>query len=444
MNNENKINSFHNFEAEQSVLGIILSYPDEVLENIDLSYSDFFETRHRHLFKAVEGIRERNIDLDLITINDWLSEKKTMELAGGLEYISQLASAVYSSANFETHAAILKRLSRKRNSQKALQKMLVNLETTETDEEMDDLISKGYQYLNDSRNSHKNSYVHIRNVMVDVMDQAGIFRDSDMLGPSTGFPSLDRMTLGIKSREVTILGGRPGCGKTACMLNLVMNTSSNGALVPVYSLEMANMALGQRILSSETRINSKKIKLGANSLTTEDFNKMATSIGGISENNDVLLSEKTTVSIKQIKSDLITLRKENPDREIICFIDYLQLIKGSKEFQGNRTQEVGDISRILKELALTLDLHIVALAQLSRNVEQRQDKRPMLSDIRESGEIEQNADNVWFLYREDYYDSETENKGIVECIIAKQREGEVGTVHLKFEKEFGRFINIGN
>lgn len=429
---------------EQSVLGIILSYPSEVLENIDLLHSDFFEKRHRYIYKAVEGIVTSDVELDLITIHDWLTERKMLHLAGGLDYISHLASFSPSAAPFDTHKSILKRLSRKRSSQRTLKRMLESLETTETDDDLDELISKGYQVLNDSRNNNKNTFVDIGTVMVDVMNQASVVRESDMLGPSTGFPSLDRMTLGIKPKEVTILGGRPGCGKTACMLNLVVNVSSSGALAPVFSLEMANLALGQRILSSETRINSKKIKLGANSLTNEDFNKMATSIGGLSQNNDILLSEKTTISINEIKADLINLRKENPDREIVCFIDYLQLVKGNKIFQGNRTQEVGDISRVLKELANNLNLSIVALSQLSRNVEQRQDKRPMLSDIRESGEIEQNADNVWFLYREDYYDPETENKGIVECIIAKQREGEVGTVNLKFEKEFGRFINIGN
>jgi replicative DNA helicase len=204
---------------------------------------------------------------------------------------------------------------------------------------------------------------------------------------------------------------------------------------------MANLSLGQRILSSESQINSRKIKLGANSLTDQDYKRMIHEIGLLS-NADILLSEKTTISINEIKNDLTKLRRENPDREIVCFIDYLQLVKGNKIHQGNRTQEVGDISRVLKELSLSLDLSIVALAQLSRQVEQRQDKRPMLSDIRESGEIEQNADNIWFLYRDDYYDSQSENKGIVECIIAKQREGEVGTVNLAFVKEYGRFLNL--
>lgn len=428
-------------QAEQSVVGIILSYPGEVLENNDLIPSEFFESRHRTIVESVVALQTLGAEIDLITVTDWLDDNKKMGLAGGWDYISKLTSSVFSPDNFESHMNIVRKQARKRDTKRALLKMITKLDTIEDENDLDVLIEKGTGYLNGNTGNKKSEFTPIGQVLLDVMENANIKRDTEMLGASTGFAELDRMTLGVKKNELTIVGGRPGCGKTAFALNLVKNNAAAGALVPVYSLEMNNLSLGQRVLSSESQINSKKIKLGANYLSDENFARMIHEVGILSE-YDILLSDKTSISIGEIKKDLIQLRRENPDREIICYIDYLQLIQGDKKDAGNRVQEISTISRVLKSLALTLEMSIVALSQLSRKVEERQDKRPMLSDLRESGAIEQDADNIWMLYRDDYYDSQSEMKGIVECILGKQREGEVGTVNLAFVKEYGRFVNL--
>lgn len=441
MNNISAINDYHNMNAEQSAIGIILSYPGGVLENIDLIPSEFFESRHKHIAEAINAVKTLGMEIDLITVTDWLEENKKLDLAGGWDYISKLTSSVFSPTGFESHMDIVKKQSRKRDTKKALLRMITKLDTIEDESDLDVLIEKGTEYLNGNTGNKKSEFTPLGQVLLDVMENSYIKRDTEMLGASTGYPELDRMTLGIKKNELTIVGGRPGCGKTAFALNLVRNNAASGALVPVYSLEMNNLSLGQRVLSSESQINSKKIKLGANSLSDENFARMIHEVGILSE-YDILLSDKTSISIGEIKKDLTQLRRDNPDREIVCYIDYLQLIKGDKRHEGNRVQEISHISRVLKDLVLSLELSIVALSQLSRKVEERQDKRPMLSDLRESGAIEQDADNIWMLYRDDYYDSQSERKGIVECIIGKQREGEVGTVDLAFVKEYGRFVSI--
>jgi replicative DNA helicase len=434
------IEVFYNLEAERSVLGAILLEPVEVLEQIDLNHSDFYEEQNRYIVKAIQALMTANQPVDLVTLTTWLAENKLIEKVGGVSYLSDLVSSVPTIQNVKFYEGIVKKNAKKRKLQKTLKRMQDKLFEIEDEDEIDHLISSGINVLTNTGNSKNSGFTHIKDVMVNVLSNAEVER-GEIVGIPSGFAELDRMISGFKPGELVIVGARPSMGKTAFALNLTTRAAGYGALVPFYSLEMGNMALGQRMLSSESQVNSRNIKIGTTALTAENWGRLFHEAGLLS-NADILLNDKSGVTVHTIRKDLTKLRKENPQREILCFIDYLQLIQGDPKHKGNRTQEISEISRSLKTTALDLNLTIVALSQLSRGVEQRQDKRPIMSDIRESGSIEQDADVIAFLYRDDYYDKESENKNIVECIVAKQRDGAIGTVSLAFIKEYGRFVNL--
>ncbi|NRD81154.1 replicative DNA helicase [Bacillus sp. BRMEA1] len=434
------IESFYNIEAERSVLGAILLEPDEVLEKIELNHLDFFEEKNRYIVKAIQALMAANHPVDLVTLTTWLAENKLIENIGGVSYLSDLSGLVPTTKNVEFYQGIIKKNAKKRKIQKTLQRMQDKLYEVEDEDEIDNLVSSGINVLTDAGTSKETGFTHIKDVMMDVLDNAEIER-GEVVGIPTGFSELDRMLSGWKPGELIIVGARPSMGKTQFALNLTTKAARYGALVPFYSLEMVNRSLGQRILASEAQVNSRNIKIGTTALTAENWSRLFHEAGLLGD-SDILLNDKSGVTVHTIRKDLTKLRKQNPDRKILCFIDYLQLIQGDPKHKGNRTQEISEISRSLKTIALDLNLTIVSLSQLSRGVEQRQNKRPVMSDIRESGSIEQDADVIAFLYRDDYYDKESENKNIVECIIAKQRDGATGTVQLVFIKEYGRFVNI--
>lgn len=434
------IEAFYNLEAERSVLGAILLEPVEVLDQIDLNHADFFEDQHRYIVKAIQALTAANHPIDLVTVTTWLAENKLIDKVGGVSYLSELAGSVPTTQNVKFYESIVKKNAKKRKIQKTLQRMLDKIFEIEDEEEIDNLVSSGINVLTDAGPSKDSGFTHIRDVMMDVLDNAEVER-GEVVGIPTGFSELDRMLSGWKPGELIIVGARPSMGKTAFALNLTTRAASYGAIVPFYSLEMVNRALGQRILASESQVNSRNIKIGTTALSADNWSRLFHEAGLLS-GSDILLNDKSGVTVHTIRKDLTKLRKENPERKILCFIDYLQLINGDQKHKGNRTQEISEISRSLKTTALDLNLTIVALSQLSRGVEQRQNKRPVMSDIRESGSIEQDADVIAFLYREDYYDKESESRNIVECIIAKQRDGAVGTVQLAFVREYGRFIAL--
>lgn len=437
---EGMIETFYNLEAERNVLGAILANPEEVLEKLDLKHTDFFEEQHRYIVKAIQALTTANEVVDLVSITTWLAENKLIERVGGVSYLSDLARSIPSVQSVKFNEKIVKKNAKKRVIQKTLQRMQEKLYEVEDEDEIDQLITSGIDVLTNTGNPRDSGFTHIKDVMLNVLDQAEVER-GEVVGIPTGFMELDRMLSGFKPGDLVIVGARPSMGKTAFALNLTTRAARYGALVPFYSLEMVNLALGQRILSSESQVNSRNIKIGTTALSGDNWSRLFHEAGLLS-NSDILLNDKTGITVHMIQKDLTRLRKENPEREILCFIDYLQLIQGDQRHKGNRTQELGEISRSLKTTALDLNLTIVALSQLSRGVEQRQNKRPIMSDIRESGSIEQDADVIAFLYRDDYYDKESENKNIVECIIAKQRDGATGIVQLGFVKEYGRFVTL--
>lgn len=431
---------FYNIEAEQSVLGSILLEGSEVLDKLEHNPDDYFLETHRFIAEAIQYLINNNKPIDIVTVSSHLANTHRLEKVGGVTYLSELTSSIPTTANVEYYEQIVKQQAKKRFIKKTLLEAQESLFEIETDDEIETLSQSTAELLMSYENHESAGFTHAKEVMMDVIDHASKERGS-VIGVPSGYTELDRMLSGFKPNELIIIGARPSMGKTAFMLNIANNAAKKGALTPIYSLEMSNLSLGQRILSSEVKVDSRSLKIGTNAIKDKDWLPITQGAAHISD-RDILFNDKSGITVHQIRKDLTRLRKANPDKEIVCFIDYLQLIKGDSKYRGNRTQEISEISRVLKVTALELNLAIVALSQLSRGVEQRQDKRPMMSDLRESGSIEQDADVIAFLYRDDYYDKESEIKNIVECIIAKQRDGAIGTVSLMFEKEYGRFANL--
>lgn len=291
-----------------------------------------------------------------------------------------------------------------------------------------------------SQRKNVGAFKNIKDVLVKTYDDIEILhnRKGDITGIPTGFNELDKMTAGFQRNDLIIVAARPSVGKTAFALNIAQNVATKtDENVAIFSLEMGAEQLVMRMLCAEGNINAQNLRTGA--LTSDDWQKLTIAMGTLS-NSGIYIDDTPGVRVNEIRSKCRRLKQETGLGMIV--IDYLQLIAGSGRGGENRQQEVSEISRSLKALARELEVPVIALSQLSRSVEQRQDKRPMMSDIRESGSIEQDADIVAFLYREDYYDREGENDGTIEIIIAKQRNGPVGDVKLAFVKEYNKFVNL--
>jgi replicative DNA helicase len=266
----------------------------------------------------------------------------------------------------------------------------------------------------------------------------------EISGAPTGFSDLDKLTSGLQRQDLVIVGGRPSMGKTAFSVGACLNYAEDkvhGGPVAMFSLEMRNHALALRMISNVAHIEGQSMFNPINSFTDEEWSRSTNAFGQLG-NLRMHMFDDPGINIAFIRNKLRLMQRLYPGQHVVVMIDYLQLIQGDPKHKGNRTQEISDISRSLKRLAREMDMTIIALAQLSRGVESRQDKRPMLSDLRESGQLEQDADVIAFLYRDDYYDKESESKNLVEIIVAKQRNGPVGTVSLAFVKEFSKFVNI--
>lgn len=263
----------------------------------------------------------------------------------------------------------------------------------------------------------------------------------DLTGIPTGYDDLNRMTAGLQEGDLIIIGARPSMGKTAFVLNIAFHAASAHTATGIFSLEMGEEQLLKRMISSTGNIDATKLKNPKKLCNLKDWEKISQAMGLI---NDLPLEiyDKANVTMQEIYAKTRKLKRKYPNKKVLIAIDYLQLIVCDPKHRGNRMQEIGEISRKLKLMARELNVCVVALSQLSRAVESRQDKRPLLSDLRENGQIEQDADLIAFLYREDYYDRETENKNITEIILAKQRNGPVGVVELAFIKEFSKFVNL--
>jgi replicative DNA helicase len=375
----------------------------------------------------------------LVTVTSELADQKILEEVGGVSYLSDLANSVPTAANVEYYGKIVE--------EKSILRRLIRTATHIASEgyaredEVEVLLNEAEKnILEVAQRKNSGVFQNIKDVLVQTYDDIEVLhnRKGDITGIPTGFSDLDRMTAGFQRNDLIIVAARPSVGKTAFALNIAQNVATKtDENVAIFSLEMGAQQLVMRMLCAEGNIDAQRLRTG--SLTADDWGKLTMAMGSLS-NAGIYIDDTPGIRVGEIRSKCRRLKQEGGLGMIL--IDYLQLIQGNGRSGENRQQEVSEISRALKALARELEVPVIALSQLSRGVEQRQDKRPMMSDIRESGSIEQDADIVAFLYREDYYEKDTENQNIIEIIIAKQRNGPVGTVQLAFVKEYNKFVNL--
>ncbi|MEV2503717.1 replicative DNA helicase [Paenibacillus larvae] len=428
-----------NIEAEQAVLGAILLDSDALVTAMErVSSDDFYRGSHQRIFEAMIELAQEDEPVDLITLTARLQNKQELEEAGGVTYLSELANAVPTAANVDYYAQIVE--------EKSMLRRLIRTATQ--------IVSNGYAssedvglMLNDaeqrileiSQRRSSSGFVSIRDVLMEVFERVEFLysHKGGTTGIPSGFHDLDKMTSGFQRSDLIIVAARPSVGKTAFALNIAQNVGVRAKeTVAIFSLEMGAAQLVQRMVCAESNVDAQRMRTGF--LESDDWEKLTMAIGALSEAN-IYIDDSPGITVADIRAKCRRLKQEKGLGMIL--IDYLQLISGRGK-GDNRQQEVSEISRTLKQIARELDVPVIALSQLSRGVEQRQDKRPMMSDLRESGSIEQDADIVAFLYRDDYYDKETEKKNIIEIIIAKQRNGPVGTVELAFLKNYNKFVSL--
>lgn len=437
MNHTLDYEGLYSIQAEQGLLGGLILDPDKI-KDINLQPEQMYRPQHVHIFRTMLEIDSGNEPVDLITMTARLAEKGLIEDVGGIGYLAQLSESTPSTSNIKYYEKIVWSKWRDREvvrNTEALRQAVHSGNDTELA-----IQTQMAALLNLSRED-KNSDGRIKDGLIEVFGELEN-PVRGLAGMDTGFTELNRMTAGFKPQEFIIVAARPSVGKTAFCLNVANNAAgelSEGDVVAIFSLEMGKKELLKRMVSINGNIDGNRMKTGE--LNPEDWTKLTQAMG-VLNNKNIRIFDDAGITTNFIWSKVKKLCDEFPGRRIMVIIDYLQLITGNPVHKGNRQAEIAEISRTLKTMARQLNVCVVALSQLSRGVEQRQDKRPMMSDLRESGQIEQDADVIAFLYREDYYDRETENKNTIEIIIGKQRNGPVGSVELAFIKEYGKFVNL--
>ena len=430
----------HDIEAEQAILGCMLTDRDSVISAIEVLKEDaFYREDNKAIYSAILGLYAKSEPIDIITVKAELVENGNFERVGGLEYLASLPERVPTTANVEKYIKIV--------DEKAMLRNLINMsnelvalgydETEEVDRIMDMAEKKVFD-LSQKKNSK--GYTAIKDVLVESFAKLEeLYNQKGKLsGISTGFADLDLKTSGLHNSDLIIVAARPAMGKSAFAINIATNVAvGSGKGVAIFNLEMAKEQVGNRILCSEAMVDSNKIRSGQ--LEDDDWVKLASTLGRLSD-APIYIDDTAGISIMEIRAKC---RKLKIEKDIgLVVIDYLQLIQGSGNRNSSREQEISEISRSLKILAKELDIPVIAISQLSRGVEKRDDKRPMLSDLRESGAIEQDADIVIFLYRDDYYNEDSEKKNVAEIILAKHRGGSTGTVDLAWIPSYTKFANL--
>ncbi|MGL4654094.1 MAG: replicative DNA helicase [Cetobacterium sp.] len=424
-------------EAERSVLGGIFLKPDIFSEVIEIIYSaDFYKMAHKIIFEVMQEVYNSGESIDPIIVMDRLKRKDKFDDIGGEAIFYEIIEEVPTAANILTYAKIVK--------EKATLRKLGDIGTKivemtyEGYEDVDTILDKAEGMIfKVAESKESKDIISLKEVVTNEFERLEQLLQNKGVttGISSGFKHFDEMTSGFHPSDLVILAARPSMGKTAFALNLALNAAMKaGKGVLVFSLEMSSSQLLQRLLAIEAGIGLQKIRNGF--LGEDDWGKLGIASGKLA-NAEINIADVPNVNVLEIRS--IARRLKAAGKLDMILIDYLQLIKGTSGKSDNRQQEISDISRSLKGIARELDIPIVALSQLSRAPEQRADRRPMLSDLRESGAIEQDADMVVFLYRDDYYNDDSDQKGITEVIIGKQRNGPVGTVNLKFFHEITKF-----
>lgn len=431
----------HNSEAEQSVIGSIIMDKDAIITASEiLTAEDFYDHQYGILFEAINDLYSEGKPVDLVTLQENLREKSVPPELCSLEFIASLVKAVPTSANIKYYATIV--------SEKALLRRLIKITENITnncylDKEKIEVILEDTEkeIFNILQKRGTSEFVSIKDIVVNSLNniEAASKLKGSVTGVATGFYDLDYKTAGLQPSDLILIAARPSMGKTAFALNIAeyVAVRSNTATA-IFSLEMSKIQLVNRILSMNSKVDSQSIRTGQ--LKDDDWVNLMDSARVIGESG-LIIDDTPGISITELRSKC---RKYKLEYNLgLVIIDYLQLMSGSKKSES-RQQEISEISRSLKALAREINCPVVALSQLSRAVEQRPDKRPMLSDLRESGAIEQDADVVMFIYRDEYYNHDSEDKGVAEIIIGKQRNGPTGTIKLAYLAQYTQFRNLAH
>ncbi len=428
-----------NLDAEESVLGGVLldmHALDRVVEV--MGADDFYRGSHRKIFRAMLTLSEKGEPIDLITLADTLKARGELQEIGGATYLAELADKVPSAANIVHYARIVR--------EKAVLRSLINVcseivtRCYNGEEDIERFLDEAERLIFDvSEKRIRPSFFKMGDMIMDTIKLVEkLYERKELVtGVPTGFLDLDRMTAGLQPSDLIIVAARPSVGKTAFVLNIAQYVTLHAnTAVGIFSMEMAKEQLVLRMLCSEARVDNAKVRTGY--LGERDFPRLAMAAGRLAE-APIYIDDTPAQNVLELRAKTRRLKREANIGLVI--IDYLQLMRGL-DAQENRTQELSEISRSLKSLAKELNIPVVALSQLNRQVEQRADKRPVMSDIRESGSIEQDADVIMFIYRDEVYKPDSQDEGVAEIIIGKQRNGPTGTVRLAFRKEYTRFDNL--
>lgn len=426
----------HNEEAERSALGAVMLSKEALLDvSEEVKAEDFYNKNHQEIFEAIMALYRENSAVDMLTVCEELNKRKALEMVGGRAYIASLTAGVPSTVNAGEYAKIV--------SEKAMMRSLIGASESITaqgyedkmaaEELLDDAEGKIFKI---SQKRQKNDYVKIQDVLIknlQIIDKA-VANKGEVIGLPTGFKQLDEKTSGLQPSDLIIVAARPGMGKTAFALNIAQQSAVKaGASVLIFSLEMSQEQLGQRLIAMHARVESEKLKKGT--LDIKDWDRINYALNELN-NTKIVIDDTPGISIMEMRNKCRRLKAEQGLDLIV--VDYLQLMT----FDGradSRQQEISALSRHLKLLAREMDCPVIVLSQLSRAPELRQDKRPMLSDLRESGSIEQDADIVMFIYRDDYYNKETDKPGVCEINIAKHRSGPTDTIELTWVARYTKF-----
>ncbi|MGI6319140.1 MAG: replicative DNA helicase [Firmicutes bacterium] len=428
-----------NIEAEQSVLGAMLIDKDALFEVAEiLSAEDFYREVHQKIFESIMALSNKGEPVDLVTVCEELQSRGLLDKVGGAVYLASLANMTPTAAHAGYYAGIVR--------EKSVLRRLIRTST--------EIIGKCYGYVENieefldeaekvifevARSKDSKNFVHLKDALEQTFERLERLyeRRSGVTGLSTGFIDLDNITSGLQDSDLIIIAARPSMGKTTLALNIAHHIVVNEKKpVAFFSLEMSREQLAQRLLCAYAEIDSQKLRRGF--LSSEEWPRLTQAVGPLSE-APLYIDDTAAISVMEMRAKSRRLKMEKGLSAI--FVDYLQLMRGHEKAE-NRQQEISNISRALKALAKELNCPVVALSQLSRAVEQRPDKRPILSDLLESGGIEANADLVAFIYRDDYYYPDTEKKHITEIVIAKQRNGPTGKIELYFRDHLNKFVSV--
>jgi len=435
----------HAYDAERAVLGGIM-LDAEALEKLEgtLQPEHFYVEANARVFYVILELASKGQPVDVLTIKDHLERRQELESCGGDAYLADLVGAVPTSANVKHYAEIV----RERYILRQLLSVCSDVtrdvyqETAMAVNEHLDIAEKNILAIAESFNRSRPSFSKMSDLMLETYKELEerYAQKKLVTGVPTGFDDLDKMTAGMQRGDLIIIAGRPSMGKTAFSMNLAQNSSLRGeegkGVVAVFSLEMSTQQIAMRMLACEARVDMSNLRTGR--FTADDWRKLASASGSLAESS-IFVDDTPAISVMELRSKCRRLKREAKGLDLVL-IDYIQLMSG-RASADNRAQEVSEISRSLKGLAKELNVPVIALSQLNRSLEQRADKRPVMSDLRESGAIEQDADVIMFIYRDEVYNKKPENEGLAEIIIAKQRNGPIGDVKLTFVHKYTRFEN---